>query len=96
VVEPGGRFVYVSNRGHDSIAGFRIDQESGRLTAAGNTPTQGRIPRNIAIDPSGTFLYAANQESDTIVNFRIDQQSGALVPTGDVISVGAPVCILFG
>ncbi len=96
VVEPGGRFVYVSNRGHDSIAAFRIDQATGRLTAAGNTPTQGRTPRNIAIDPSGTFLYAANQESDTIVNFRIDRQSGALVPTGDVTSVGAPVCILFG
>ena len=73
VVEPGGRFVYVSNRGHDSIAIFRIDQGTGHLTAAGHTPTQGRIPRNIAVDPTGTFLYAANQESDTIVHFRIDQ-----------------------
>jgi 6-phosphogluconolactonase len=95
-VEPGGRFVYVSNRGHDSIAIFGIDQASGRLTAAGHTPTQGRTPRNFAIDPTGTFLYAANQESDTIVHFRIDHQTGQLLPTGDVTPVGAPVCILFG
>lgn len=96
VVEPAGRFVYVSNRGHDSIAIFGIDQATGRLTAAGHTPTQGRIPRNIAIDPTGTFLYAANQESDTIVHFRIDHEQGQLTPTGDVTPVGAPVCILFG
>jgi len=96
VVEPAGRFVYVSNRGHDSIAIFGIDQTTGRLTAAGYTPTQGRTPRNIAIDPTGTFLYAANQNSDTIVHFRIDHQRGQLIPTGDVTPVGAPVCILFG
>jgi 6-phosphogluconolactonase len=96
VVEPAGRFVYVSNRGHDSIAIFGIDQATGRLTAAGNTYTQGRIPRNIAIDPSGTFLYAANQESDTIVHFRIEHEKGQLMPTADVTLVGAPICILFG
>jgi 6-phosphogluconolactonase len=96
MVEPAGRFVYVSNRGHDSIAIFSIDQASGRLTAAGHAPTQGRTPRNFTIDPTGTFLYAANQNSDTIVHFRIDHQSGQLIPTGDVTPVGAPVCILFG
>lgn len=95
-VEPGGRFVYVSNRGHDSIAIFRIDPSNGRLTTVGFTPTQGRTPRNFAIDPTGTFLYAANQNSDTIVHFRIDGESGQLTPTGDVTQVGAPVCILFG
>ena len=87
--------MYVSNRGHDSIAIFGIDQSTGRLTAAGHVPTQGRTPRNFAIDPTGTFLYAGNQGSDTIVHFRIDHQSGQLIPTGDVTSVGAPVCILF-
>lgn len=96
VVEPAGRYVYVSNRGHDSIAIFGIDLATGRLTAAGYAPTQGRTPRNIAIDPTGTFLYAANQESDTIVHFRIDHHNGQLRPTGDVTPVGAPVCILFG
>jgi 6-phosphogluconolactonase len=96
MVEPNGEFVYVSNRGHDSIAIFAIDQASGRLTALGNVPTQGQTPRNFNIDPSGTYLYAANQNSDTIVTFRIDHASGQLVPTGDVTQVGSPVCILFG
>jgi 6-phosphogluconolactonase len=95
VVEPQGRFVYVSNRGHDSIAIFEIDAATGRLTVAGHAPTQGRTPRNFEIDPTGTFLYAANQNSDTIVHFRIDHQTGQLLPTGDVTPVGAPVCILF-
>jgi 6-phosphogluconolactonase len=95
VVEPTGRFVYVSNRGHDSIAIFGIDPATGRLTAAGHTSTQGRTPRSIAIDPTGTFLYAANQNSDTIVHFRIDHEQGQLIPTGEVTPVGAPVCILF-
>jgi 6-phosphogluconolactonase len=95
-VHPSGRFVYVSNRGHDTIAIFTVDQQTGRLTAAGHASTQGRTPRNFAIDPSGTYLYAANQNSDTIVHFLIDPQSGALTPTSDVTEVGAPVCILFG
>lgn len=95
LVEPSGRFVYVSNRGHDSIAVFAIDQASGRLTVVGHEPTLGRTPRNFAIDPSGRFLYAANQNSDTIVHFRIDPETGRLVPTGDVTEVGGPVCILF-
>ena len=95
MVDPAGRFVYVSNRGHDSIAIFGIDPATGLLTAVGHTPTQGRTPRNIAIDPTGTFLYAANQDSDTIVHFRIDHQRGQLIPTGDDTQVGAPVCILF-
>ncbi|MDP8922512.1 MAG: lactonase family protein [Chloroflexota bacterium] len=96
LVEPAGRFVYVSNRGHDSIAIYAIDQATGRLTAAGHESTRGQTPRNFAIDPSGTFLYAANQNSDTIVHFRIDRETGRLTPTGDVTAVGGPVCILFG
>ena len=95
LVEPSGRFVYVSNRGHDSIAIFAVDQATGRLTAVGHESTQGQTPRNFAIDPSGRFLYAANQNSDTIVHFRLGQQTGQLTPTGDVTEVGAPVCILF-
>jgi 6-phosphogluconolactonase len=95
LVHPSGSFVYVSNRGHDSIAIFAIDPASGRLKVRGHVPTQGRTPRNFAIDPSGTWLYAANQNSDTIVQFRIDTDSGALEPTGAVTEVGAPVCIAF-
>jgi 6-phosphogluconolactonase len=96
LVHPSGRFVYVSNRGHDTIAIFAIDQETGRLTAVGHESTRGQTPRNFAIDPTGTFLYAANQNSDTIVHFRIDGESGRLTPTGDVTEAHAPVCILFG
>lgn len=95
LVEPSGRFLYVSNRGHDSIAIFAIDQATGRLTAIGHEPSRGQTPRNFNIDPSGRFLYAANQNSGTIVHFRIDQESGALRPTGEATQVGGPVCIVF-
>ncbi len=95
LVGPGGKFVYVSNRGHNTIAIFAIDQETGRLTAAGHVATGGETPRNFAIDPSGTYLYAANQNSNTIVQFRIDHETGQLTPTGDTTAVGGPVCILF-
>jgi len=96
LVDPSGRFLYVSNRGHNSIAIFAIDQETGRISVVGHEPTQGQTPRNFAIDPSGTFLYAANQNSDTIVLFRLDPQTGGLTLTGGVTEVGAPVCVLFG
>jgi 6-phosphogluconolactonase len=95
LVHPSGQYVYVSNRGHDSIAIFAIDQQTGRLTPAGHASTRGSTPRNFAFDPSGTFLYAANQNSDTIVHFRVDAETGQLTPTGDVTAVGGPVCILF-
>ena len=94
-VTSDGRFVYGSNRGHDSIARFSVDQESGRLTPTGHTPTQGRTPRNFGIDPSGQLLLAANQDSDTIVTFRIDRASGDLIPTGHVAEVPMPVCLKF-
>jgi 6-phosphogluconolactonase len=95
LVHPSGRFVYVSNRGHDSIAQFAIDQSTGRLTALGNVSTLGQTPRNFAFNPSGTRLYAANQGSDSIVEFDVGDD-GRLEPTGAVTSVGAPVCVLFG
>lgn len=93
-VSPDGRYVYVSNRGHDSIAVFGI-ADKGTLTPVQNVETGGRTPRNFAIDPSGRRLYAANQESDTIVHFDIDSATGRLTPNGDVTAVGAPVCVLF-
>jgi 6-phosphogluconolactonase len=95
LVGPDGRFVYVSNRGHDSIAIFAVDLGTGRLTPVGHEPTRGRTPRNFAIDPAGRYLYAANQGSDTIVQFRIEPETGRLAPTGRVTEVGAPVCLLF-
>ena len=92
-VAPSGKFVYGSNRGHDSIAMFAIDEATGRLTSLGHESTQGRTPRNFAIDPSGTCLLAANQDTDTIVTFHIDQQTGHLHPTGHQTQVPSPVCI---
>lgn len=95
VAHPGAKFVYASNRGHDSIAGFRIDAERGTLTALDRVSTQGKTPRSFAIDPSGRFLLAANQNSGTVVVFRIDPESGALTPTGTVLQVPSPVSVVF-
>ncbi|MBN1642829.1 MAG: lactonase family protein [Anaerolineae bacterium] len=94
-VSPCGRFLYGSNRGHDSIAVFAIDPEDGRLTPLGYTSTQGRWPRNFAIDPHGRFLLAANEKSDSIVVLRIDGETGALAPTGIAVDVPVPVCVRF-
>jgi 6-phosphogluconolactonase len=95
VVHPSGKFLYASNRGRDSIAEFTIDPVQGTLTLSGDFPTQGKEPRNFALDPTGKFLLAANQESNNIVVFRIDQATGALTATGQVAQVPAPVDIVF-
>ena len=92
-VSPSGKFVYGSNRGHDSIAIFAVDEHTGRLTPVGHESTQGEIPRNFAIDPTGTFLLAANQATSTIVTFRIDSETGDLDPAGHVANVPTPVCL---
>ena len=93
VAHPSGKFVYGSNRGHDTIAVFRVDQETGILDRVENESTQGKTPRNFALDPTGQFLFAENQASDTVVIFKIDQETGELDATGDVIDVPSPVCI---
>jgi 6-phosphogluconolactonase len=95
VVAPDGRFVYGSNRGHDSIAVWAVDDASGELTSVGHEPTRGRTPRNFALDPSGAWLLAANQDSDTIVTFRRDPDRGTLTATGAVAHTPSPVAILF-
>jgi 6-phosphogluconolactonase len=94
-IHPSGRFLYGSNRGHDSIAVFSIDPQSGRLTLRQNQHTEGKTPRNFGIDPSGTYLLAANQDSDTIVVFRIDQLTGRLAPNRTKCDVPRPVCVKF-
>ena len=92
-VHPSGRFVYGSNRGHDSIAIFRIDERSGRIEPAGHESTRGRTPRNFLIDPGGNFLLAANQATDSIAVFRIDQTTGSLRYTDKLVEVPTPVCL---
>ena len=94
-IHPSGRFLYVSNRGDNSIAVFAVDQRNGRLRVIEHQSTQGKTPRSFGIDPTGRFLLAANQGSDTIVVFRIDQKTGRLIPTGHSVEVGKPVCIKF-
>ena len=94
-VHPSGKFLYSSNRGHDSLAVFSIDQQRGSLSPVEYAPTQGRTPRNFAIDPSGKYLFAANQDSNNIVVLRINQDTGRLVPAGQVLSVPSPVAIVF-
>ena len=92
-VHPSGKFLYGSNRGHDSIAVFSIDHDTGKLTELGHESTQGETPRNFVIDPSGTYLLAANQDTHDIVTFRIDQESGMPEPTGQRAESPSPVCI---
>jgi 6-phosphogluconolactonase len=94
-VSPSGAFLYGSNRGHDSIVIYRINQRTGRLTYVGHQSTQGKTPRSFGVDPAGRLLLAANQDSDTVVTFRIEQRSGTLLPTGHVIQVPTPVCVKF-
>jgi 6-phosphogluconolactonase len=94
-VHPSGRFVYGSNRGHDSIVVFAIDASTGGVTYVENQSTGGQTPRNFAIDPTGTLLLAANQDTHTIVTFRIDGETGKLTPTGASIASPSPACIKF-
>jgi 6-phosphogluconolactonase len=94
-VTSNGRFLYASNRGHDSIAILAIDAAGRALTSAGFVSTGGRIPRHFAIDPSGRWLLAANQESDSITIFRVDAATGRLTPSGTSLTISKPVCVLF-
>lgn len=94
-VHPSGKFLYGSNRGHDTIVVYAIEAKSGRLTLVEHVSTQGKIPRGFGIDPSGRWLLAGNQNSDTVVVFGIDVKTGRLTPTGQTLSIGAPVSMTF-
>jgi len=95
VVHPNGKFVYGSNRGHDSLAIYAVDAGSGRLTLVGHESTGGKTPRNFNLDPSGRTLWAANQSTDNIVVFSVDPETGLLKRTGQELKVGSPVCVKF-
>jgi 6-phosphogluconolactonase len=94
VVHPSGNFLYGSNRGHNSLAAFRIDPNTGLLSSIGHFSTEGETPRHFTIHPSGDWLLAANQNSNEIVTFRVDQTTGELSSTGSV-EAPTPVCVLF-
>ena len=94
-ISPDGRFLYGANRGHDSIAIFAVDQDSGRLTPLGYTPCGGATPRNLALTPSGRHLLSANQNADRVSILRRDAVTGLLEDTGVFIAIGTPMCVKF-
>jgi 6-phosphogluconolactonase len=94
-VHPNGRFLYGSNRGHNSIAVYSLDAAKGTMTYLENVPTQGNTPRCFAIDPSGGYLIAVNERSENAVVFGIDPKTGGLTPTGQTLEVGTPVSLQF-
>ena len=95
LAHPSGKFVYGSNRGHDTLAVYAVDRKQGTLKLVEHVSTQGKTPRSFGIDPSGRWLLAANQSSDTVVVFAIDPATGKLKPTGQSIEVGSPVSVVF-
>jgi 6-phosphogluconolactonase len=95
VVHPTGKFLYASNRGHNSIAVFAVDRKTGQLQPRSHASTRGKTPRHFALDPTGSYLLAANQDSDSIGCYRVDPRTGALEPVGGMIEAPRPVCILF-
>ena len=95
-VHPNGRFVYASNRGHDSIAVLAVDATTGRLTPVEVAPCGGKNPRNFSLSPDGQWLVCANQNSNSLTVLRVDAQTGRLTLTGHTASVPLPVCVLFG
>jgi len=94
-VHPSGKWVYGTNRGHNTVAIFEVDQKTGKLDVVGWESTRGEIPRGMNIDPSGTFLYAGNQNSDTIAVFRVNQFNGEL-DLSEIVHTPVPVDIEFG
>jgi len=94
-IDARGRFLYVSNRGHDSISVFAINQTEGTLDIVEHVSTQGKTPRGFALDPTGEWLLAGNEDSDNIAIFRVNQQTGTLIPAGQVFGIASPVFLLF-
>ncbi len=94
-VHPNGNFLYGSNRGHDSIAIYKISPSDGKLALLGFQNSGIRSPRNFNIEPTGKFCVVANQDSDSVIIFRVNQETGLLEPTDQVIKVGKPVCVRF-
>lgn len=92
---PDGQFAYVSNRGHNSLAIFKVDRPAGKLIPLGHESTRGKVPRNFRFDPTGKYILAENQDSDSIHSFEFNAQTGLLKYTGESIEVGMPVCLKF-
>jgi len=94
-MHPSGKFLYGSNRGHNSIAIFSVDGATGKVKLIHNQPSEGKVPRSFNLDPTGAFLLAANQDTDNVVVFRVNQETGLLTPTGHSVHISMPVCIVY-
>ena len=94
-IAPSGRFIYASNRGHDSIAVFAVEAVTGKLSPVQHEPTGGKWPRNFTIDPTGKYLLVANQRSETITVFDVHPESGTLALNGHTAEIPSPVCLRF-
>jgi 6-phosphogluconolactonase len=94
-IHPNGKFLYGSNRGHNSIAIFSVDQATGKVKLIGNQSTQGKTPRSFNLDPTGEFLLAANQDTDTVFVYRVNPTTGILTSTGHSVHISMPVCIVY-
>ena len=92
-VSPNGKFLYGSNRGHNSLAVYAIDQQSGRLSLVEHVMLPGKTPRSFAFAPSGRVVLVAHQQSNTIVTYFADANTGRLTPTGTSVELTAPVCL---
>jgi 6-phosphogluconolactonase len=95
VLHPSGKFLYGSNRVHNSIALFAVDKKTGKLTFVEHQSVLGKKPRHITVDPSGQWLIAENQDSDSIIMYSIDTATGKIKPTGQTFTLGSPVCSVF-
>lgn len=94
-VHPSGKWLYGSNRGHDSIAVFAVNQRTGALKRIENVPTRGSTPRNFRLDPSGQWLIAANQKGNSLTVFQVDPKTGRLTGKGEAVEISSPVCVKF-
>lgn len=95
VVHPSGKFVYVSNRGHNSIAQFTVDEKTGKLTANGHQGEGIKVPRNFCLDPSGKWCLVASQDGDDVRVFKVDGTTGKLEATDEKVAVKRPMCVRF-
>lgn len=95
VIHPSGKYLYASNRGHHSIAIFRVDQSTGKLESLGHESTLGKTPRHFAISPEGDWLIAENESSGDLFSFKIDPATGLLKASGHSIKIASPICLVF-
>jgi 6-phosphogluconolactonase len=94
-VHPNGKYLYATNRGHDSIAVLKLDPANGRMALIEHVSTRGRMPRNFTLDPTGGWLLVGNHDSDNVVVFRVDADTGRLTPAGEPVAVPNPHCERF-